>query len=94
VKRVALKYCGGCNPAYERVEYVRWIQDEAGAGIEWVTLDDDGFEGVLLINGCERACAERERSSVSGRRVVSITHRTLLPREIIALLSGRENNYD
>jgi hypothetical protein len=85
VKRVALKYCGGCNPGHDRVEFARRIQDAAGRRIEWVSLEDRGCDGVLLMNGCERACAETADYLKKGWRVVSIRHDKVLPEEIIAL---------
>ena len=41
IKKVALKYCGGCNPGFDRVAYVEKIKSAAGPDIEWVTLDDE-----------------------------------------------------
>lgn len=60
VKKVALKFCGGCDPAYDRVEYWEEIRDAAGDRIVWVSMDDEGYEAVLGINGCKRACLEEE----------------------------------
>ena len=46
-----MKYCGGCNPSYERVEYVREIQKAAGSRVTWVTLDEGDFCALLLVSG-------------------------------------------
>ncbi len=40
-KRVALKYCGGCDPGFDRVEYIQRVRAAAGEAIMWVTLDDE-----------------------------------------------------
>ena len=53
---MALKYCGGCNPGFDRVAYVDKIKSAAGPDIEWVTLEEEGFDAVLLVSGCETAC--------------------------------------
>ena len=53
-----MKYCGGCDPGFDRVGYFQEIQNAAGDLIEWVTLDDPGFECVLVISGCDTACPE------------------------------------
>ena len=58
-KRIALKYCGGCNPTFDRAEYVKKIQSAAGDRIEWATLDDAAWDGILLIHGCNTACLEK-----------------------------------
>jgi hypothetical protein len=65
VKKVALKFCGGCDPAYDRVEYWEEIRDAAGDRIVWVTMDDDEYEVVLGVNGCRKACLEEELGPLS-----------------------------
>ncbi len=85
-KRVALKYCGGCNPSYDRVEYVRRIQSMAGESIEWTTVDGEGFEWVLIVQGCETACPERQQASFEGRKIMSIRDKSLGPEEVIKIL--------
>jgi len=70
VKKVALKFCGGCDPAYDRVEYWEEIRDAAGDSIVWVSMDDDGYEVVLAINGCKKACLEEELGPLP--RLISI----------------------
>lgn len=68
---MAVKYCGGCNPVFDRVEYFNKLVPLAGEQIEWVTLDDFGFDAVLLIQGCDTACLE-ERLNLSNYKVVII----------------------
>lgn len=55
---MAVKFCGGCDPAYERLEYFERIKSVAGNSIRWVTTGDGGFEAILLISGCLKACPE------------------------------------
>ena len=55
---VAVKFCGGCDPAYERLEYFERIKSAAGNIIRWVSLDEGGFNAILLISGCATACPE------------------------------------
>ena len=70
-KRVALKYCGGCDAGFDRVEYFNQVRAAAGDAIEWVTIDDQRFERVLLICGCHATCPERELRWLPWR-IVSI----------------------
>jgi hypothetical protein len=72
-KKVALKYCGGCDPGFDRVALFTKIRAAAGDSIEWVSVDDQGFDTVLLIAGCDRACPE-QNPEISLYRVISITH--------------------
>jgi 4-hydroxybutyryl-CoA dehydratase/vinylacetyl-CoA-Delta-isomerase len=70
-RRVALKYCGGCDAGFDRVEYFNQVQVAAGDAIEWVTIDDQRVERVLLICGCHASCPERELQWLPWR-IVSI----------------------
>ncbi len=70
-RRVAIKFCGGCNPGFDRVQYFNRIRAAAGDSIEWVTLDDRGFEAVLVISGCETACLE-EGIDFMPARIVAV----------------------
>lgn len=59
LRRIAIKYCGGCDPGFDRVQYCSRIVQAAAGGVEWVSLDDGGFNTVLVISGCATACPER-----------------------------------
>ncbi len=88
-KRVALKYCGGCDPEFDRVEYFQKIQKKAGDSIEWVTLDEGRYEAVLLIEGCATACPEKDSASLSGN-IVSLKNDDLDPGEVVRILLGEK----
>lgn len=86
--RVALKYCGGCDPAYERVEYFERIKQAAGEGIQWVRPDSGGFDALLLICGCEKACPLEEMPRTN--KMVLIKHDQAAPENVVARLKGKE----
>jgi hypothetical protein len=89
VKRIGLKYCGGCNPSYDRVEYVRAIQEAAGDRIAWVTLDEGGFSTILLVSGCDKQCVEMAEYEQAGHRIIRVKDRHTTPSEILShLLEG------
>jgi hypothetical protein len=83
-KRVALKYCGGCDPAFDRVELFARIRAAADS-IEWLSLDDQGFDTVLIIAGCARACPE-QNPEIAPYRAISIQHDRLSAGEIVQAL--------
>ena len=93
-KRVALKYCGGCNPTVDRAEYVAEIRSLAGDQIEWVTLDDGNWEKVLLIHGCEAACLEKKFDFLKHGEVLSIRNDNIKPDEIVQNLLREVKNED
>ena len=88
-KRIALKYCGGCDPAYDRVKYWRRIAEQAEGKIDWVSIEEPPFEAVLLINGCSKACKERDLERERNWRIVSVKDDQIDPVQIInQLLKG------
>ncbi|MGB9630196.1 MAG: hypothetical protein ACPL6D_16190, partial [Thermodesulfobacteriota bacterium] len=56
-KRIGIKYCGGCNPTYERVEMVEKLQFLLGDRFNFTSYDQQDLDGLIFIQGCERACA-------------------------------------
>jgi hypothetical protein len=68
VKRIAIRYCGGCNPTYERVEAIGRLQAAAGGRVIFVRHDEPHVDGFLIVCGCEAACTTQELipAGVSG----------------------------
>lgn len=90
-RKIAVKYCGGCDPTYDRVELVQRIKREAGDRIEWVTPEAQGYEAVLLVCGCLKACPEDELRQGS---VLPLKH-GLSPQRVVAqLLEGGQTDAD
>lgn len=95
MKRVALKYCGGCNPSYDRVRQVERIQRAAGARIEWVRPDSAGVEAVLIVGGCDRQCVEGIEYEKAGLRVVRLQDGRTAPETVVGrLLEERDSHED
>ncbi|MBM3299387.1 MAG: hypothetical protein FJY85_05490 [Deltaproteobacteria bacterium] len=92
--KAAIKFCGGCDPAYDRVELFERMKAAAGGSIEWVRVEEQGHEAVLLVSGCLRACPEEELGHVT--RLISLKHDGLSPESVVAQLLGKgqtdENN--
>jgi len=59
-KRIGIKYCGGCNPSYERVEMVERIKFRFNDRLLFLHHDEPELEVMIFINGCQRACAWRD----------------------------------
>jgi hypothetical protein len=59
-KRIGIKYCGGCNPAYERVEMIEKVQFRLGDQFLFHRHVDEEIEALILVSGCPRACAGKE----------------------------------
>ncbi len=67
--RIGVKYCGGCNPTYDRVQLVEILKKKL-SGLAEVVSADNGVDLVLAIQGCEIACADL--SAFQGIHVFSI----------------------
>ena len=87
--RTALKYCGGCDPGFDRVACFEKIRDAAGNSIRWLTLEDPDIEAVLVICGCDIACPEKDLDFSAYRRVISIRSDVPEPGSIVETLLER-----
>jgi hypothetical protein len=56
-KKIGMKYCGGCNPTYDRVEMVERVQSRLEDRFLFLRHDQQDLDGLILINGCPRSCA-------------------------------------
>ena len=68
MRKVALKYCGGCNPWFDRVALAERVIGEIG-----LTPAGGGEADLtLVVNGCSRSCASgAETHSVRDTFVIS-----------------------
>jgi hypothetical protein len=71
ISRLAVKFCGGCNPLFERGELARLIR-QGLPGSEWIPWEE-GPDLVLIINGCPTACAERAEIRKNSKASLEIT---------------------
>ena len=69
--KVAIKYCGGCNPYYDRVALVKRIESRLQGKVEFVSPENDDVDLVLAVEGCQTACADL--SSFQGKTIHIIT---------------------
>ena len=56
--KIGVKYCGGCNPNYDRVALVKRIEERLKGTASLVRADSDGISLVLAVVGCSTACAD------------------------------------
>lgn len=50
--KIGVKYCGGCNPQYDRVEMVEKIGNSLQGKAELVSPGSNGVELILAVQGC------------------------------------------
>jgi hypothetical protein len=56
--KVGIKYCGGCNPGYNRVATAEYIEHSLHGRVEFVSLENKDINLVLAIEGCKTCCAD------------------------------------
>lgn len=88
--KIALKYCGGCNPSFDRAEYVQKIKSAAEGIIEWSNLDDGKYEKILLILGCATECLKKNFDLLEKGIVVSISNNDQNPDKIVKQLLSED----
>ena len=82
--RVGVKYCGGCNPEYDRVALVEQIKKRLEGKIGFVPPESEGGDIILAVNGCKTACADLSGfMGIETRAVTGIKDGEEFVREII-----------
>ncbi|MCJ7664893.1 MAG: hypothetical protein MUO24_11725 [Desulfobacterales bacterium] len=69
--KIRIKYCGGCNPGYDRLALVKRIEERLRGKVALVGAEGDGISLVLAVEGCGIACADL--SDFAGLEVRVIT---------------------
>lgn len=66
--KIYVKYCGGCNPKFDRTEFVTRVKAILNA--EVVYTDREKADICLLVSGCQRSCLKDQ----GGERTIFINH--------------------
>jgi len=92
-KRIGVKYCGGCNPTYDRMQVVRQLKSYFLNRFYFLLRNRKHLNGLLFINGCHRSCAVENGDpndsvsfSISGENELSLLIHWL------TILEEKENN--
>lgn len=56
--KIGVKYCGGCNPLYDRVALVKSIEQKLQGKAVFVAAGTEGVDLILAVEGCSTACAD------------------------------------
>ena len=69
--KIGVKYCGGCNPGYDRVALVKQMEESLRGQVEFVSPESEEVALVLAVEGCTTACADL--SAFQGLEIRKIT---------------------
>ena len=59
--KVGIKFCGGCNPNYDRVAALERIRSHLNPDVEFVRFDCKNAVCILFIKGCDTECIDLNR---------------------------------
>ena len=68
---IGIKYCGGCNPDYDRVALVEEMASRPAVGVRFVQAGAADSDIILAVQGCATACADL--SAFEGARIIRVT---------------------
>ena len=60
VLEVGVKYCGGCNPRYDRVALFRCLEAQCPFARFVPAAPGRVYDAVLVLCGCTARCADQE----------------------------------
>ena len=87
--KIAIKYCGGCNPTFDRVEAVAGMLERLSAVVAVVPLEDERADMLVAVEGCATACADL--SGFNAKKIVVLSSREAVERFNLEAVTGRES---
>jgi hypothetical protein len=70
MKRIAIVYCGGCNPLYDRVAEVDKFKTRLPGHVTLSPSPDEPVDLIVAVMGCPTACADLSR--LQEKRVIVV----------------------
>ena len=67
--KCGVRFCGGCNPRYDRGEALNQIKDRLkDSDIEFkITTEDEQYDDLLIIGGCTNCCSGYDQFTWTGK---------------------------
>lgn len=57
--KIGVKYCGGCNPLFDRGKLLKKIKENSKDGVQFFSVEaDETYDGIIVLCGCKSRCAE------------------------------------
>lgn len=67
---VGIKYCGGCNPKYDRAQKVQELQKHYPQLCFSYAVPAQTYDFLIVICGCHANCASHENLSVQSKKFI------------------------
>ena len=93
--KVALKYCGSCNPHFDLMKLGRSLAETIAQrpDFESVPISTNDIDVIVILCGCPRACGNKEEVRTRGKRYLavsddSLSDTSILENSILACVKG------
>ena len=82
--RIALKYCGSCNPLVDLTRIARHVTElaEQRKDLEMVPASEEKIDLVVILCGCPRACGNKEEVRARAEQSLVIAGESLEGRHV------------
>lgn len=67
--KCGIRFCGGCNPRFDRRNAVEEIKSDLNEISFHNAVDGDNYDSLLVIGGCPSCCASYDQFNVNGEVV-------------------------
>lgn len=68
---IGVKYCGGCNPRYNRKNFVELLKETTGQKFEAADRSKE-YDMLLVLCGCSSSCADISRYKVKNGHIIMV----------------------
>jgi len=77
--KVALKYCGSCNPVTDLSKIGNELKETLGKdeGLHLVPPEDSGIDTMIILCGCPRACGNKEEIRARATQSIVVAGATI-----------------
>ncbi len=69
--KIGIKYCGGCNPSYNRTEVVKKIINRHLEICFEPVKEGEQYDAVLIVNGCLSACSNHKLLNCNNKIILN-----------------------
>ncbi|WP_125153254.1 hypothetical protein [Clostridium rectalis] len=70
--RIGIKYCGGCNPRYNRKDVIKKLEKEYKDLIFQLAMENQIYDLIIVLCGCTSCCAgHKNLNGKYGKIIVS-----------------------
>lgn len=67
---IGVKFCGGCNPTYERGAAYRRYREQFPEHLYEIVVPGKTYDRILVICGCEKACLREYRETAAKEYLI------------------------